>query len=200
MRLYKNKYRSDSNRLQSYDYSKVGSYFITICTQNMVWRFGDILNGEVENRIYKTIVLKYWNELPNHYSNIYLGEIVVMPNHIHFIISIVDSIHAMDSIRELNHQTPLKHAQTKSDNKIVLPDRLYQRRKMLLSKIIGRLKMQIAKEINQIENKSGIKFWQRNYYDRIIRNTTEYEKIKDYILQNPLCWEQDRDNKPNLLM
>jgi REP element-mobilizing transposase RayT len=70
----------------------------------------------------------------------------------------------------------------------------------MLSKLVGRLKMQSAKEINIIENRKGEKFWQNNYYDRIIRNNNEYEKIKTYIYENPKKWENERNNVENLFM
>lgn len=223
MTKFKNKYRSESNRLQSWDYSQSGSYFITICTNNRLFRFGDVINGCVENETNKNIVLKYWNNLPQHYNNIKLGEMVVMPNHIHFIIIIVnndvivggdgcvtvddgicvdigtdvDDGTDVDSIHELNLQ-PKQRQQPQKQPKTILSPQLYKRRKMLLSKIIGRLKMQVAKEINALEQTSGQAFWQRNYYDRIIRNYDEYMRIEQYIKDNPANWEKDRNNKNNL--
>lgn len=232
MTKFKNKYRSESNRLQSWDYSQSGSYFITICTNNRLFRFGDVINGCVKNEINKNIVLKYWNNLPQHYNNIELGEMVVMPNHIHFILTIVnddavvgggdgcvtvddgtcvnngtdvddgtdvDVVTDVYSIHELNIQPKQRQQpQPQKQPKTILLPKLYKRRKMLLSKIIGRLKMQVAKEINALEQTSGQAFWQRNYYDRIIRNTDEYMRIEQYIKNNPANWEKDRNNKTNL--
>jgi REP element-mobilizing transposase RayT len=187
-----------------------------------LFRFGDVINGCVDNETNKNIVLKYWNNLPQHYNNIELGEMVVMPNHIHFILTIVnddavvgggdgcvtvddgtyvnngadvDDGTDVDSIHELNLQPKQPQPQ---QSKTTLPPQLYKRRKMLLSKIIGRLKMQVAKEINALEQTSGQAFWQRNYYDRIIRNDDEYMRIEKYIKNNPANWEKDRNNETNL--
>ena len=69
-----------------------------------------------------------------------------------------------------------------------------QRRKMLLPKITGKFKMQTAKQINQIRKTPGISLWQRNYYEHVIRNDDELNRIREYIISNPLKWEYDRDN------
>ncbi|MCM8782689.1 MAG: transposase, partial [Candidatus Omnitrophica bacterium] len=70
----------------------------------------------------------------------------------------------------------------------------YQRRKMLIPKIIGRFKMNSAKQINQLRHTPGIHVWQRNYYERMIRNEDELNKIREYIINNPLKWELDIEN------
>jgi putative transposase len=210
--LFNNKYRIKTTRLKKWDYSRMGSYFITICTNNRLFRFGDVINGCVENQTNKNIVLKHWNNLPQYYNNIELGEMVVMPNHIHFIITIVNDdavvddvncctdVVVVDSIHELNLQSPQspQSPQPPPPPKTTLPPQLYKRRKMLLSKIIGRLKMQVAKEINAIEQTSGQAFWQRNYYDRIIRDNNEYGRIEQYIKNNPINWEKDKNTETNL--
>ena len=203
--LFKNKYRIESKRLQSWNYSRRGSYFITICTKDRLCRFGEMENGCLTNQTNKNIVLKYWNNLPQHYHNIKLGEIVVMPDHIHFIITILNNDAVVDdvsvnAIHELHLQKQTCELNQQSQPPQDSNPRLYQRRKMLLSKIIGRLKMQVAKEINAIEQTTGQPFWQRNYYDRIIRDHREYYQIRQYIRSNPANWEKDRNNENSLLM
>ena len=79
-----------SIRLQGYDYSQAGLYFVTICVQNRECLFGHVSDEEMFLNEYGEIVQKVWNELPQHYMNIRLGEFIVMPNHIHGIIAIVD--------------------------------------------------------------------------------------------------------------
>ncbi|MDR0680922.1 MAG: hypothetical protein LBG15_03585 [Dysgonamonadaceae bacterium] len=80
-----------SIRLKGYDYSREGLYFITVCTQNSECLFGEIIDGEMILNDYGKIVELVWNELPQHYSNVQLDVFVVMPNHIHGIIAIVDA-------------------------------------------------------------------------------------------------------------
>ena len=91
MTLYKNKYRVESARLRSWDYSNVGYYFITICTKNNTDYFGAIDNNKMQNSKMGDIIEKYWHDIPNHFENIDLDEFIIMPNHIHGII-IIDSV------------------------------------------------------------------------------------------------------------
>ena len=79
-----------SIRLKNYDYSQSGMYFVTICVQNGQCLFGQITNGKIILNEYGQTVQMVWNELPQHYSNVQLGEFVVMPNHVHGIIIITN--------------------------------------------------------------------------------------------------------------
>jgi REP element-mobilizing transposase RayT len=169
-----NKYNRRSIRLKNYDYSSPGAYFITIVTNNRQYLFGEIVNNEMILNEYGEIANKYWYEIPKHYTNTQLDEYVIMPNHIHGIIFIVGAI----------HELPLQQNEF---------PQLIQRRKMLLPKIIGRFKMNAAKQINQIRQTPGIPVWQRNYYEHIIRNDNELNKIREYIINNPLTWQTDEN-------
>lgn len=165
-----------SLRLKGHDYSKAGSYFITICIKDMVCMFGKITNGEMTLNKYGTIANKYLTEIPEKYNLTRLHEFVVMPNHIHAIIEITGS-----STIGAIHESPKQE--------LTLRD---QRRKMLLSKIVGWYKMNTAKQINIIRQMEGSAFWQRNYYEHIIRNEKSYQTIADYIMSNPIKWQDDK--------
>ena len=78
------------NRLKGYDYSQVGWYFVTICVRDRIECLGKIKNNQMEYGRYGGIVLKYWQTIPNHYQNAFLDEWIIMPNHIHGIIVIID--------------------------------------------------------------------------------------------------------------
>ena len=163
-RMEQNQHYRKSLRLKHYDYSQSGAYFVTICTkgrQPYFEKFPD-LQDIVHNR---------WNGLKTKFPEIELDEFVIMPNHIHGIVFIVNTL--VGAIHEL----PLRF-----------------RRRMLLPKVIGYFKMNTAKQINQILNRTGQAFWQRNYYEHIIRNEKELKRIREYIQNNPLKWELDREN------
>ena len=85
---FKNKYRIPSTRLQTWDYSKNGAYFITICTQNREHFFGNIQNGTMQLSEIGKLAEQYWLEIPKHFPFIELGNFVVMPNHFHGILII----------------------------------------------------------------------------------------------------------------
>jgi putative transposase len=79
------------NRLSGYDYSAAGAYFITICVKNMVCTFGEIIKDSMELNELGKIVNHTWVDLPNHYKNIELSEFIIMPNHVHGIIHIIEN-------------------------------------------------------------------------------------------------------------
>jgi len=193
-----------SIRLQDYDYSSEGAYFVTMCTQNRECLFGEIVNGQMILNEYGKIVEQCWNNLSNHYDNIELDAYVIMPDHFHGIIFIVsvNSVNAVDSVDSVNsvdsvdsvsvgaiHELPRQrqHELPRQQQK----QRQQQRRKMLLPKIVGRFKMNSAKQINQMRNTPGISVWQRNYYEHIIRNDKSLENIRNYIINNPLQWDNN---------
>ncbi len=174
---YNSQHHRRSIRLKGYDYSQSGAYFITICTYNRECLFGKIVDDKMILNQYGEIANQCWLEIPNHFPNVELDEYIIMPNHIHEIIVINEqNVGAI-------HELPLQNQ--------------YQRRKMLIPKIIGRFKMNSAKQINQLRHTPNIPVWQRNYYEHIIRNENELNKIREYIINNPLHWELDIENLLN---
>jgi REP element-mobilizing transposase RayT len=87
---FKNKYRTDSSRLQNWDYRWMGAYFITICTKNREHYFGKIEDGKMVLSNAGVLANVFWQEIKNHAKNIKLGEFVVMPNHIHGILILTE--------------------------------------------------------------------------------------------------------------
>ena len=83
-----------SIRLKEYDYSQAGAYFVTICAYNRECLFGDIVDGEMQLNIYGEIVAAFWDEVPSHFKNVELDAFIVMPNHMHGIVIITDSVGA----------------------------------------------------------------------------------------------------------
>lgn len=83
-----NRYRIQSARLKDFDYSSDGAYFITICTQNRIQYFGNVVDGKIYLSEIGKIVRKFWHEIPKHFSGVHLDNFIVMPNHIHGILII----------------------------------------------------------------------------------------------------------------
>lgn len=156
-----------SIRLKGYDYSQNGAYFLTICTYNKIFYFG--IFPEL-----RKIVRKQWQKLSERYPNLVLDEFIIMPNHIHGII-IVGATLAV----ALNNKAGARPAPT-------------------VGEIIGTFKSLCVNDwlIYLKENKidEAGRFWQRNYYEHIIRNENELTKIREYIQNNPLKWSLDREN------
>ncbi|MGR3310202.1 MAG: transposase [Candidatus Brocadiales bacterium] len=173
MRYNPEKHHRKSIRLKEYDYSQPGAYFVTICTQDRKCLFGNIVNDKTVLSQMGKIASEFWNNLHEYYGNIALDQFIVMPNHVHGIIMINDN--TVGAIHEL----PLQRN---------------ERRRMLIPKVIGFFKMNTAKQINIIRNTSGIQVWQRNYYEHIIRNEDKLNRIRKYIINNPLQWQFDKEN------
>jgi len=172
MKFDPEKHHRQSIRLKDYDYSQAGMYFVTVCALNKECLFGDVVNGEMVLNEFGEIILSQWKNLPSVVQGIKLDAFVVMPNHIHGIVAIVGAI----------HESPLQRVEIKCC------------RNMILSKIVGRLKMVSAKQINLKRKMPGISVWQRNYYEHIIRDETSLNRIREYIVNNPLQWELDSEN------
>ncbi|MCC5941738.1 MAG: transposase [Balneolaceae bacterium] len=182
-----------SIRLKGYDYSSPGEYFITICIQNRECLFGDILNGEMVLNEIGDIAQDFWYRIPERYDDVITDAFVVMPNHIHGIIGIeYNPDHVPHPVGAI-HELPLRDGETNYE--------AYrkQRRQMLLSKIIGWYKMNVAKRANILLENTGNRFWQRNYYEHIIRNERSLNRIRDYIINNPIQWVEDINHPDNII-
>lgn len=178
-----------SVRMSGYDYSSCGAYFVTICAQERMDIFGKIADGIMELNENGVVVKQTLDELPGSYPGVSFDQFVVMPNHLHFIVCI-NNVGAI-------HESPIAVNQSSGSCRAIheLP---LQRRRMLLPKIIGRLKMQTAKQINIMRQTPGIPVWQRNYYEHVIRNEEEMYQIQEYIINNPQKWDLDNENTLNI--
>ena len=155
-----------SIRLKGYDYSTPGAYFITICAKERELLFGDVTKGIMnENRIGE-LVKRIWFDVPMRFKMIEMDAYVVMPNHIHGIIVI--------------HETYNKRNNDTCDILTVT-----------LGEIIRAYKSLTATGVNKLLDRIGQPFWQRNYYERIIRNEDELNHTREYIINNPPDWESD---------
>jgi len=182
MDKYQNRYRIQSSRLQNWDYGWDGFYFVTICTQNREYYFGEIHNGTMDLSKIGIIADILWHEIKNHAKNIELDAFVVMPNHIHGILVLngngnVETGHAL-SLPQPNKKT-------------IGQNRFQNIGKNTLSSIIGGYKSAVTKHAHRL----GFVFeWQRNYWEHIIRNDDEYQRIAQYIMDNPKKWAMDKLN------
>jgi putative transposase len=166
-------------RLADYDYSREGAYFVTICVHDRECLFGEIVGGEMRLNGLGKIALRTWEDLPNHYGQIELDEFVVMPNHVHGIIVIVGA----GLVRAGFKPAPTQSAPTGKTHG--------------LPEIVRGFKTFSSRRINELRNNPGSPVWQRNYYERVIRNDGELSRAREYIVNNPLKWEEDKENPVN---
>jgi len=211
---YKQIYNPKSNRLQNYDYSSNWWYFITICTKNRENYFGEIVDWKmILNNIWE-IVYEEIKNIPILRQNVLLDEFIIMPNHLHMILIINNDLisekkcrdvslkHLNNTCKDIPKQdVPAEHLY--GGNKYIDRDNWYywniSPKKWTIWNIIKLFKSYTTKTINKTQDKIYFA-WQSNYYDRIIRNEDEIQRIRKYILENPLKWELDKNNAENLLM
>ncbi len=166
-------------RLRDYDYSKNGYYFITICTKNREEWFGAIESGTMRLSKFGEVARNFWVEIPEHFKEVSAGEFLVMPNHLHGVLII--------------ERNMVGNAYLRAHERNAFLHSLQDRTKMLLSKTIQQYKASVTHKINNLQNDIPFQ-WQRSFYDHVIRNESELSRIREYIQNNPLKWDLDREN------
>ncbi len=182
-----------SIRLQGYDYTTPGAYFITLCTHQRQCLFGDIVDGQMQLNAWGRIVADEWLKSATIRQEIELDEWVVMPNHFHGIVFIQSietdrSVGANGDSVGANGRSPL---QVSRHDRSPQPGVAPSMQPRSLSSLIAGFKSATTKHINIARKAPGTPVWQRNY-DHIIRNEDALHQIRDYVQTNPCRWEGDR--------
>jgi len=196
MTYYPDIHHRRSIRLDGYDYSQKGAYYITICTHNRECLFGDIDPCPCPEMILNNagkMIENVWKDIPEYYHGYTIDEYIIMPNHIHGIICNVgaDTCVCPDENISKDEMEPLQSGQGQGPAPT-----------LSISDVIGRFKtMTLNKYIygvryNGWEPFNG-KLWQRNYHEHIIRNEEDLNRIRQYIIDNPKNWDID-ENNPNI--
>lgn len=183
---FRDKYRIKSLRLKDWNYSSEGAYFITICTKDRECFFGNIENAEMTLNNVGKIAKEYWQEIPQHFPCVVLDEFIIMPNHVHGIIFIYHSDISTNVAVETKNLLSLQYRQ---QNKLCGTSRT-------IGSIIRGFKIGVTKWINN--NTHLLNIWQKNFYDHIIRDEKSLNNIRQYIIDNSLNWENDKNKTENL--
>ena len=170
--------RRNTNRIPQHDYSAPGYYFITVCVEKRQEIFGTIVNNQMTLNDAGNMIDLWWKKTFEKYDHTLIDEYIIMPNHIHGIINIVGA------------RSPRPGSSRPDNNKIIGRGN----RAPTIGNIIAYFKYQTTKQINESQNTPGKKIWQRNYHDHIIRNDKSLQEIREYIINNPLNWETDKNN------
>ncbi|MBL8078709.1 MAG: transposase [Anaerolineales bacterium] len=168
-----------SIRLQGYDYTAAGAYFITICSYQREHIFGEVVDGEMRLNALGEIARAEWFRTAELRPQVELheDEFVVMPNHAHGIIWLVEPVGARR-----------RRAPTEKFGKPVVGS---------IPTIVRAYKSAVTYAINKSQNSRGSVIWQRNYYEHVIRDERELDLIARYIHYNPFNWQVDCDNPEN---
>jgi REP element-mobilizing transposase RayT len=215
-----NDHHRRSIRLKGYDYSKSGAYFITICTHDKEYWFGDILAADETGLIGMVlndagrIIREEWLNTEKIRNEIRLDEFVIMPNHIHGIVWItvgaddvvpqtvgakgirpMNGIHSIFKPGVLPNKGVLPYAPTGQNGGAPKPGFVSP------SKTIGAMvrgfKSAATRRIRQIQNNPAMTVWQRNYWEHVIRDDADMARIREYVKNNPAQWELDSLNCHN---
>lgn len=201
------KHHRRSIRLKGYDYRNAGAYFVTICVENRECLLDDPILRAIINDVWRALIL--W------FPNIELDEFVIMPNHVHFVVWILDvgvsladtrvadtsdigkqnggGVDKQDGVYEKDGGKPRPYVIPRPEKINPAP---------ALGDLVGAFKSLVFKVYLDWVKKNApsrrAKFWQKNYYEHIVRNDRELNAIRQYIIDNPANWKGDRDNLENL--
>ena len=214
-----------SIRLKGYDYAQEGLYFITICCEDRLCLFGEIINGERILNEKGTMIDKWWQKIPEKFPDIALGEYVVMPNHIHAIVintgmpvgtdprvcpEYREYPQHLDGNGDFKNNEINDNGQTHGFAPMLGEHNLDEHNldEQIMGEHLGSPLhgiVQWFKTMTTNEYIHGVKtlewkrfegkIWQRNYYEHIIRNQQSYETISNYIINNPAKWDNDKLNR-----
>ncbi len=217
-----------SIRLPGYDYTRPGAYFVTLCVQDRRCVLGEIRRGAMVFSEWGRIVAQTWTWLRDQYPYVALDVWVVMPNHFHGIIVLTDDVRGMGasvagvgtsvagvgaffarvgasvvdvgasvagvgaSVVDVGarRDAPLRYDAPQPDAPPI--------KRKPLGQLIGAFKTVSTKHINAMQGTPGTRFWQRDYYEHIVRDERDLERIRRYIINNPRRWQEDRDNLTNI--
>ena len=203
-----------SIRLREYDYATVGAYFVTICVHGRECLFGDVVNDEMRLSDAGQTVAHVWSALSTRFPDVTLDEHMVMPNHFHGIV-IIDNVGAPLAAPAFQTIAPVFEPpafeppafepgapgfEPPASAFEPEPDAFNETKRQgaasgapTLGKIIRVFKSISAIETNRVLDRQGRPLWQRNYYERVIRNDAELAATREYIHYNPLNWPNEEE-------
>lgn len=162
-------------RLRNTTYAARGSYYVTICTQHRRQIFGNVRRRAIVLNDIGRIVSRCWFSLPEHYAHVRLDAFVVMPDHVHGILTF-----------DGTHVEPNQGVDDVSEG--VAP----RLRPGSLPVVIRAFKSAATREVNLMRNTPGASLWQHRYYEHIVRDDADMERIRRYIANNPARWHNPK--------
>ena len=180
-------------RLQEYDYSQPGAYFVTVVTLERKCLFGEIRDGKIILNPAGRIIKSAWLDLPNHYRFVRLDQFCVMPNHFHGILWIVDDSGRGGSVLGNGPRPDPEEAGKALESRNPETRPPVGQKANGLSEVIRAFKSFSARRMNALSRTSGTPIWQRNFYEHVIRDENDLQNTRRYILENPIVWEMDEE-------
>ena len=174
------------HRWQGYDYASKGAYYLTICTHHRLQLFGCIKAQKMFPTPLGELVRECWETIPQHRTHLDVGEFIVMPNHFHGIVIIRERLVRADGTTAVGS----RHGVTLRDPR---------KPPGIPHGALGQIVSTFKSSVTRIAYRDGLlpqgtPVWQRNYWDRVIRDADEHDRIAQYIAENPENWKGDRFN------
>lgn len=186
------RYGRRSIRLRGYDYTADGAHFVTLCTHGRARVFGAVVNGEMRLNACGLEVARCWLWLAERYPYVHLDQWTVMPDHIHGIIVITNNTNVTysDGPRRGGSRTaqiPTASLKWSADGSTGAINRfgIVPAKRKPLGRLIAAFKTVSTKRVNDLRCTPGARLWQRNYYERIVRDDLSLSYIRRYIVNNP---------------
>lgn len=177
-----------SIRLRGHDYTQAGEYYVTLCVKDRECLLGEILRDHVKLSRIGEIAKECWEEIPKHFPNAALDEYVIMPNHVHGIIILGNPVGTRHAVSQRD-TAPQLHAVSQRE-------RFGKPVPGSLSTIMRSFKSAASKGIH---SKGYSAFaWQSRFYEHVIRNAKDLDRIRNYILDNPCTWSKDENFSANI--
>ncbi|HEU4743061.1 MAG TPA: transposase [Meiothermus sp.] len=191
MRYDPDRHHRRSIRLKGFDYSSVGAYFVTVCVQGRMGLFGELVDGEMHLSPAGEMVSRVWAQIPRRFPGWQTDVFVVMPNHVHGVLAASGD----------HKDRPYSESDPRRDEPRVRPDHPEGTTAGSLGRVV-----QAFKSLTTVKYARGVKgsgwppfdkrLWQRNYYERILRDEDKLQVVREYIVHSPLAWHTDEEN-PN---
>ena len=162
-----------SIRLEGYDYTQAGGYFVTLVTHKRLRLLGDILDDEVRLSAFGQIVVEEWQRTAEIRHEVVLDEFVVMPDHFHAVLFIV----------EVNLTGKVISVEEPEQTSLKRPPRS-------LGSLVAGFKAATTHRINLLRKTPGEPVWLRNYYEHILRDEHDLNRVRAYISANPARWQR----------
>jgi len=147
-----------------------------------------VVNKEMVLSKFGLVAKQQWEKLPKRFPNIELGAYMIMPNHMHGIIEIIDGRGTAGNLNNIDGESSRRAPTNEQFQKPVTGS---------IPTIIRSYKSAVSYRINLMRRTESVPVWQRNYYEHIIRDEKDLQNKTDYIDANPLLWEEDDENPIN---
>jgi putative transposase len=193
-----------SIRLPIYDYASPGAYFITVCVWKGECMLGEVVDGDMRLNELGHLAHDFWMDVSAHFPSVSIDAFTIMPNHLHAIVVIQtpstvvgDAEEGEEDARRGAVAAPLAVPPPAAGPGPIAQSQI---EKPTLGQIVGYYKYQTTKQINRLRDMPGVPFWQRNYWEHVVRNEESLNRIREYIENNPARWSEDQlhpDAPPN---